>query len=80
MKQKLGIAQVIMENPQVVILDEPFNGIEESSVKILKDLLKEMKKEDKIIIMTSHIKDDIKELADETYMFDSGKLVKVNVK
>lgn len=80
MKQKLGIAQVIMENPQLMILDEAFNGIEESSVKKLKKLFKEMKKEDKIIILTSHIKDDIKEMADETFMFDSGKLKKINVK
>ncbi len=80
MKQKLGIAQVIMENPQVIILDEAFSGIDEVSVKKIKKLLREMKKEDKIIIITSHIKDDIKELADETYMFESGKLRKYNVK
>lgn len=80
MKQKLGIAQVIMENPQVIILDEAFSGIDEASVKKIKKLLREMKKEDKIIIITSHIKDDIKELADETYMFESGKLRKYNVK
>ena len=80
MKQKLGIAQVIMENPQVMILDEAFNGIDEKSVKKFKKLLREMIKEDKIIIITSHIKDDIKELADETYMFESGKLRKYNVK
>lgn len=80
MKQKLGIAQVIMENPQVMILDEAFNGIDEKSVKKFKKILREMIKEDKIIIITSHIKDDIKELADETYMFESGKLRKYNVK
>lgn len=80
MKQKLGIAQVIMEDPKVLILDEAFNGIEESSVKDLKKMLKDMRKENnKIIIVTSHIKDDIKELADETYMFESGKLEKTNI-
>jgi len=80
MKQKLGIAQVIMENPQVIILDEAFNGIEEDSVKEIKKLLRRIKKEDKIIIITSHIKEDIKELADKTYMFDSGRLKEINVK
>lgn len=80
MKQKLGIAQVLMENPRVIILDEAFNGIEESSVKKIKKLLKELKKENRIIILTSHIKEDIRELADETFMFDAGKLKKVNVK
>ena len=79
MKQKLGIAQAIMENPKLLILDEAFNGIEESSVNDLKKMLKDMKNENKIIIITSHIKDDIKELADETYMFESGKLEKTDV-
>lgn len=76
MKQKLGIAQVLMDDPKVLILDEPFNGIEEESVKKIKKILIEEKKKDKIIILTSHIKEDIKELADEIYVFDSGKLKK----
>ena len=74
MKQKLGIAQVIMEDPELIILDEAFNGIDESSVIELKKLFKEMKKQNKLIIITSHIKEDINELADEIYMFDDGNL------
>ncbi len=74
MKQKLGIAQVLMEDPQVMILDEPFNGIEDSSVKDIKKILKDLKKKDKIIIMTSHIKEDIEELSDVIYKFDGGSL------
>ena len=80
MKQKLGIAQAIMENPQVIILDEPFNGIDEKSVKKIRDLLLKMKEQDKLIIITSHIKEDIKSIADETYKFEEGKLKKYNVK
>lgn len=80
MKQKLGIAQAIMENPQVIILDEPFNGIDEKSVKKIRDLLLKMKEENKLIIITSHIKEDIKSIADETYKFEEGKLRKYNVK
>ena len=76
MKQKLGIAQVLMENPDVLILDEPFNGIEEESVKKIKKILKEEKKKGKLIIITSHIKDDIVELSDEIFEFDEGKLKK----
>lgn len=79
MKQKLGIAQVLMENPHFIILDEPFNGIEESTVIKIKKLLKEIKK-DKIIIITSHIKDDIYELADVIYKFDCGIMEKLNDK
>ena len=80
MKQKLGIAQAIMENPQVIILDEPFNGIDEKSVKKIRDLLLKMKEQDKLIIITSHIKEDIRSIADETYKFEEGKLKKYNVK
>ncbi len=76
MKQKLGIAQVLMENPKFIILDEPFNGVDEESVKKIKTLIKKLKKEDKLIIITSHIKEDILDLADEVYRFDSGVLSK----
>lgn len=74
MKQKLGIAQVLMEDPEVMILDEPFNGIEEESVKKIKKVL-EKEKENKIIIMSSHIKEDINSLADIKLYIDGGKLV-----
>jgi ABC-2 type transport system ATP-binding protein len=72
MKQKLGIAQVLMENPKIMIFDEPFNGIEEATVKKIKKILLEEKKKDKLIIISSHIKEDIEELADEVYLFDGG--------
>lgn len=74
MKQKLGIAQVIMEDPQIMILDEPFNGIEEKTAKKLRELLKELVTKDKIIIIASHIKEDIEELCDVIYRFDDGKM------
>lgn len=76
MKQKLGIIQAIMEDQKIIILDEPFNGVEESTVKIIKDYLKEEVKKDKIIIITSHIKDDLENLVDKTIKFDNGKLIK----
>jgi len=72
MKQKLGIAQVIMESPQVLILDEPFNGIEEESVKKIIDYLLSEKKKNKIIIVSSHIKEDLEKMADKIYYFDNG--------
>ena len=75
MKQKLGIAQVLMEDPEFMIFDEPFNGIDKQSVKDIKEILKKIKK-DKIIIITSHIMEDIEELADEIYEFDTGRLSK----
>lgn len=71
MKQKLGIAQVFMEDPEILILDEVFNGLEENTVLKLKDYLKEIKKE-KIIIITSHQKEDLEFLCDKIYFFDNG--------
>ena len=59
MKQKLGIALVLMENPEIIILDEPFNAIEEETVNKIKNILLEEKSKGKLIILSSHIKDDI---------------------
>lgn len=75
MKQKLGIAQVLMENPKIMIFDEPFNGLDEQSSKKLRNLLKNIKN-DKIIIIATHIKDDIEDLCDVVYKIDNGMLSK----
>lgn len=74
MKQKLGIAQVLMENPDVIILDEPFNGIEEKTAMQLRQVLKDKAKNGKLIILASHIKEDIEGLADFVYTFDDGTI------
>lgn len=76
MKQKLAVAQVLMENPKMMIFDEPFNGIEEKSVEVIKKILLEEKKEGKIILIASHIKEDIEELADADtiYFVDNGSV------
>lgn len=76
MKQKLAVAQVFMENPKMMIFDEPFNGIEEKTVEVIKKILLEEKKEGKIILIASHIKEDIEELADADtiYFVDNGSV------
>jgi ABC-2 type transport system ATP-binding protein len=75
MKQKLGIAAVIMEDPKIIILDEPFNGIDNESVKKIKlELIKI--KSNKIIILATHIEQDLSDLCDEIYMMDCGKISK----
>lgn len=73
MKQKLGIAQVIMENPKVMIFDEPFNGLDEKSTDKIRKFIKNIKN-DKIIIIATHIKDDIEMLCDFVYKIDGGIL------
>ena len=77
MKQKLGIAQVLMENPKIIILDEPFNGIDYESVNKIKKLLLEEKEKGKIIIISSHIKEDINELSNKIFEFDNCKVKEV---
>lgn len=74
MKQKLGIAQVIMEDAQILILDEPFSAIEDETVEKLRNLLIKLKKEGKLIIISTHMKEDIDKLADVVLKFNNGKI------
>lgn len=74
MKQKLGIAQTIMEDSDLIILDEPFNGLDDRSAEDMRKLISELKK-DRIIIIATHIKEDIDGLIDELYRIDDGKLI-----
>lgn len=76
-KQKLGIAQVLMEDPKLIVLDEPLNGIENDTAKEVRKILNEEKKKDKIIIVASHIKEDIDTLAYVVYNIDNGIVEKI---
>lgn len=78
MKQKLGIAQVLMEDPEVMILDEVFNGLDDGSCKNIRDILLNEVKRGKIIILATHIKDDIEILCDEVYRIDNHRIKKIN--
>ncbi len=80
MKQKLGIAQVLMEDPQLMIFDEPFNGVENETAANIRELLLQEKKKKKIILIASHIKEDITSLADVVYEFDGGKIQEITKK
>ena len=75
-KQKLGIAQVLMENPDIMIFDEPFNGVENDTAKKIRKILREERDKGKIIILASHIKEDILGLADVVYEIDAGVVSK----
>lgn len=77
MKQKLGIAQVLMENPKVIILDEPFNGIEIDTANKIRELLLKEKERGKIIIVASHIKEDIENLANILYKIENHEITRI---
>lgn len=64
MRQRLGIAQAIMEDPSVLVLDEPFNGLDKYGVVEIRALLKELKAAGKSILLASHNAQDIEELCD----------------
>ena len=74
MRQRLGIAQAIMEIPELIILDEPMNGLDKNGIAIVKDLLRKLKEEGKTIIMASHYAEDM-EICDEVFEMEDGKLI-----
>ena len=74
MRQRLGIAQAIMENPDILILDEPMNGLDNQGVKDVRDILLGLKEEGKTIILASHNKEDIEVLCDKVYEMDHGRM------
>ena len=67
MRQRLGIAQAIMENPDVLILDEPFNGLDKNGVSQMRELIKELRQQGKSILLASHNAQDIEELCDDVH-------------
>ena len=76
MRQRLRIAQAIMEDPKLLILDEPFNGLDKHGVGEIRKLLLELKEEGKTILLASHNEEDIRILCDEVYEMDGGVLRK----
>ncbi|MDE6627455.1 MAG: ATP-binding cassette domain-containing protein [Lachnospiraceae bacterium] len=74
MRQRLGIAQAIMENPRILILDEPMNALDWQGVLDIRRLLLELK-EDRIILIASHNREDIEILCDEVYEMEKGELL-----
>lgn len=75
MRQRLAIAQAIMENQKIIILDEPFNGLDKQGAAQIKQLLLGLKSPDRLILLTSHISGDIEELSDHIFEFSAGKII-----
>ena len=72
MRQRLGIAQAIMENPNILILDEPMNGLDNQGVTDIRQVLKQLKASGKTILIACHFQEDIDLLCDEVYEMDAG--------
>ncbi len=74
MRQRLGIAQAIMENPDLILLDEPMNGLDNEGVNDVRELLLNLKEQGKTIVMASHHMEDITELCDTVSVMNKGHL------
>lgn len=74
MRQRLGIAQAIMEDQSILILDEPMNGLDNQGVCEMRKLFAYLRKQGKTILLASHNRDDIETLCDEVYEMDCGEL------
>ena len=77
MKQKLGIACAFMEYPDIVILDEPINAIDKEGVILIRAILDDLKKRNKIIIIACHDPEEMRVLADEIIQMEDGKIIKM---
>ncbi len=80
MKQKLGLAQAIMENQDILVLDEPFNALDYKSYHDMKEIIRILQAEGKTILLTSHNYNDIEQLCNEVFVINEGKLLELTDK
>lgn len=74
MKQKLGIAQTLMEDPELILLDEPTNALDEESVQNVLNILRKEKEKGKIILIASHDRSTLEQISDEIFEIELGKI------
>ena len=76
MKQRLGIAAAIMGKPEVILLDEPINAIDVDGVSEIRNLIRDLRDEDRVIVIACHDKEEMEYMADEIIYMKDGKIVK----
>jgi len=74
MKQRLGVAQAVMENPDIIILDEPTNALDIDGVKLINKIILELRDQNKLILLSNHDKEEMEMVADEIYTIYEGKI------
>ena len=74
MKQRLGIACALMESPDIIILDEPTNALDSDGITTVKELIVQKREEGALVIISCHDIDILKELSEEIYVLEQGKL------
>lgn len=79
MRQRLAIAQAIMEDPEILILDEPLNGLDKKGMEEMRELFLGLRQRGKTILLASHSQEDIRRLCDFVYEMDHGSLKQISV-
>ena len=77
MRQRLGIAQALMERPRLLLLDEPMNGLDNEGVEDMRQLFLNLRSEGRTLLIASHNPLDIQELCDHVYQMDAGRLYSI---
>lgn len=75
MRQKLGIVQAIMEQPEILLLDEPMNGLDRKSVELVRNLIKKTADAGAVVLLSSHNQEDIDTLCDVVYPMEDGRII-----
>lgn len=75
MKQRLAVAQAIMEKPDIIMLDEPTNGLDENGVQLIREIVTQEKERGALILLASHSAEDIKLLSDKVIHISEGKII-----
>lgn len=74
MKQRLAIAQAIMENPSILLFDEPINSLDDEGIEVFKNIVLDEKKKNKIIIIVSHMVEELNDICDKILYLENGRL------
>lgn len=77
MRQRLAIAQAVMEDQEILILDEPMNGLDKKGVEEMREFFERLKGEGKLLLLASHNREDINLLCDEVYEMEEGRLERI---
>jgi ABC-2 type transport system ATP-binding protein len=75
MKQRINVAAALISEPDIVLLDEPTTGLDPRGMAEVRDIVKSLKKQNRLIFMSSHLLNEVSEVCDEVAMIDHGKLV-----
>ena len=75
MRQRLGLAQALMEHPDILLLDEPLSGLDNDGVQEMYQILLKQREAGKLIVVASHSSEDIRVLCNEIFHFDKGKMI-----